>query len=75
MDEREFLQQLQNRAKEQERAMHAVPFPKLFTFIAEWLSNHPWRFLIPLAFIISVLLRNIIGSAYTDKVLAFFRWL
>lgn len=73
MNEREFLLTLQDRAREQERAMKAVPFPKVFSFVIEWLSNHPWRFLIPLAFLISLLLRGIIGPEYTESILRLFR--
>lgn len=73
MKETDFLLVLQERAREQKKAMDAVPFPKFFRFIIEWLSDHPWRFLIPLAFLISLLLRGIIGSHYTDTVLLIFR--
>lgn len=70
MNEREFLQQLQKRAREQEQAIATIPF---FAFVAKWLSNHPWRYLIPLAFIVSLLLRGLIGSHYTDLILKLFR--
>jgi len=75
MDEHKFLLLLQERAREQEKAMKAVPFPKVFLFIITWLSHHPWRYLIPLAFLISLLLRWIFGSAYTDGILLLFRGL
>lgn len=75
MNEHEFLVTLQKRAREQEHAMKAVPFPKVFTFIAEWLSHHPWRYLIPLAFLISLLFRALFGSNYTDGILDLFRGL
>ena len=73
MDEHEFLSLLQKRAREQKRTMDSVPFPKVFSFILEWLSIHPWRYLIPLAFLISFILRGIIGSAYTDFILGLFK--
>lgn len=73
MNEREFLLTLQDKAREQERAMKAVPFPKVFHFVIEWLSYHPWRFLIPLAFLVSLLLRSIFGTNYTDFILRLFR--
>ena len=73
MNEREFLYLLQERAREQERAMKSVPFPKFFAFIVEWLSHHPWRFLIPLAFIVSLIFRGIFGGHYTDFILRLFR--
>ncbi|MGH7204088.1 MAG: hypothetical protein ACREHC_06610 [Candidatus Levyibacteriota bacterium] len=73
MKERDFLLILQKRAQEQKRAMDTVPFPKVFRFVIEWLSDHPWRFLIPLAFLISLLFRGVMGSHYTDAVLFVFR--
>ena len=73
MQERDFLLILQERAREQKKAMEAVPFPKVFRFVIEWLSVHPWRFLIPLAFLISLLFRGVIGTHYTDAVLLIFR--
>lgn len=73
MNERDFLLQLQKRAREQKQTMEAVPFPKFFSFVVEWLSVHPWRYLIPLAFLISFLLRGAIGEAYTNFILRLFR--
>ncbi|HSW96802.1 MAG TPA: hypothetical protein VLF89_03175 [Candidatus Saccharimonadales bacterium] len=73
MNEREFLQKLQARAKEQEDLMKGVPSPKLFFKISLWLGRHPWRMLIPLAFFVSLILRNIFGSSYTDFILLVFR--
>ncbi|HZE87838.1 MAG TPA: hypothetical protein VE090_06600 [Methylomirabilota bacterium] len=73
MNEREFLRKLQEKAREQERAMKSVPFPSLFSFIVAWLSHHPWRYLIPLAFIITLILRSVLGSDYTDFILRLFR--
>jgi hypothetical protein len=73
MNEREFILQLQAKAREQEQEMKAVPFPRFFAFVVEWLSHHPWRYLIPLAFLITFLLRGILGSSYTDFTLWLFR--
>ena len=73
MNEREFIYLLQQRAREQESAMHKVPFPKIFAFVAQWLSVHPWRFLIPLAFLLTLLFRWVLGAHYTDFILWIFR--
>ncbi|HSA83760.1 MAG TPA: hypothetical protein VLF20_02650 [Patescibacteria group bacterium] len=70
MNEREFLQTLQQRAAEQEQAMQSIPF---FAFVVKWLSRHPWRYLIPLAFFLTLLLRWIFGDNYTDAILYLFR--
>lgn len=70
MNEREFLLKLQERARDQEQAIATVPF---FSFVAKWLSVHPWRYLIPLAFLLTLLFRWILGSNYTDMILRLFR--
>lgn len=72
MDEREFLIKLRKRADEQHRLMQYMPFPFVFTHIAEWLGNHPWRLLIPLAFFLTLLFRAILGQDYTDFILRIF---
>ncbi len=73
MNEREFITELQKRAKEQELVIKAMPFPKVFGAASVWLGVHPWRFLIPLAFLISIILRLIFGPFYTDFVLSILR--
>ncbi len=73
MQEHDFVQLLQERARSQKKELDAVPFPKFFSFVLARLSNHPWRFLIPLAFIVSLILRGIIGYEYTNFVLWIFR--
>lgn len=75
MDERKFIEKLQARAQEQEQLVRTVPFPGFFGFVARWFSYHPWRFLIPLSFIISILLRLVFGPGYTTFILAIIRWL
>lgn len=73
MNEREFITILQERAHEQEKILETAPFPKVFSFVVNWLSHHPWRYLIPLAFIISLILRGVFGSSFTDYILNIFR--
>lgn len=75
MDERKFIEQLHIRAKEQEMLVKTVPFPSFFGFIVKWLSYHPWRLLIPLAFILTIIFRLVVGPEYTNIILAIFRWL
>lgn len=73
MNEYEFIKTLQKRAKEQKHALNAMPLPQFYLTVIGWLGNHPWRFLIPLAFVISLLLRFLFGVSYTDFVLWIFR--
>lgn len=74
MNEREFIKKLQARATEQEQIVRTVPFPGIFGFVVRWFSYHPWRLLIPFAFILTIFFRLLIGPAYTTFVLAIFRW-
>jgi len=72
MKESDFILLLKTRAKEQETLLKSLPFPKVFWFISQWLSDHPWRYLIPLAFLISILFRVILGISYTNYILRLF---
>ena len=72
MNEREFLLELQHRAREQHKVMHDMLFPRVFTLVSEWLGNHPWRFLIPLAFIMTIVFRLLFGAAYDNLILDIF---
>ncbi|HEX8932346.1 MAG TPA: hypothetical protein VF810_04275 [Patescibacteria group bacterium] len=73
MNENEFIAKLQAKAREQELILQTAPFPKFFAFVVNFLSHHPWRYLIPLAFIISLILRGIFGMNFTNFILDIFR--
>jgi hypothetical protein len=72
MNEHEFLQTLQERAKEQEKIINGVLFPRFFSLVSIWLGEHPWRILIPIAFIISLFLHFTIGRIYDTFILKIF---
>lgn len=72
MDEHEFITLLQRRSREQHEQLEQLPFPKLFAIVTTWLSDHPWRYLIPLAFLINVLIYNFFGRHFTEFVLKLF---
>ncbi|MBP9718899.1 MAG: hypothetical protein KBD46_00325 [Candidatus Levybacteria bacterium] len=72
MNESEFLIQLQKRATEQERLIKNSLYPQIFLQISNWFGKHPWRVLIPAAFLISLLLRFLFGHVYFEKVLYIF---
>ncbi|MBI4097822.1 MAG: hypothetical protein HY426_02175 [Candidatus Levybacteria bacterium] len=74
MNEAEFILKLQERAKEQEKIVRDMPFANVFSTISLWLGHHPWRILVPLAFLITLFLRGLMGPRYTDDVLLVFRW-
>jgi hypothetical protein len=75
MNENEFIKQLQKRAQDQEALLSHIPLSGIFMKVSSWLGKHPWRLLIPLAFGISLLLRGIYGSSYSDLILKIFRGL
>lgn len=73
MNEYEFIQTLQKQAADQKHALSKMPMPHVYLIIVNWLGNHPWRILIPFAFLCSIVFRLIFGSEYTDFVLLIFR--
>ncbi len=73
MNEGEFILKLQERAKEQEKIVRGMPFSKVFSTVSLWLGHHPYRILVPLAFLITLLFRGIFGGSYTDFVLKIFK--
>lgn len=72
MKESDFIKQLQLRAKEQEHLFSAIPYPRVFLYVSKWLSDHPWRFIIPIAFLMSMFLRLMLGISYTNFILWLF---
>lgn len=72
MKEHEFIKKLQSRVKEQEKLFYTIPYPKLFLYISRWLSDHPFRYIIPLALLLTLFARLIIGASYTNFILWIF---
>jgi hypothetical protein len=72
MNEQQFLKTLQERAREQEKTIRGMFLPKLFTSVSFWLGNHPWRILIPLAFILTLIFHSALGKRYDEFILKIF---
>ncbi len=72
MNENEFIKTLEQRAREQEKIIKDMVFPKLFSSISIWLGTHPWRILIPLAFILTLVFHGILGKRYDEFILKIF---
>jgi hypothetical protein len=72
MNERDFLSELKKRATEQERVMANMPFPHMFTNVAIWLGDHPWRILIPFAIFLSIFFHFVLGHSYDSLILKIF---
>ncbi len=72
MNEQQFLETLQKRAQEQEKIIKGMIFPQFFTSVSMWLGNHPWRILIPLAVILTLIFHGIWGKRYDEFILKIF---
>jgi hypothetical protein len=72
MNEQQFLNRLQARAQEQEKIIKRMLFPKFFTSVSFWLGTHPWKILIPLAFVLTLILHGVIGVKYDEFILKIF---
>ncbi len=72
MNEREFIKKLQERAREQETLLKSMPMPKLFSSVSVWFGNHPWRILVPLAIILTLIFHFTIGKGYDEFILKLF---
>lgn len=72
MNEQEFLKKLEERAREQEKILKGLFLPKLFTSISLWFGNHPFRILIPLSIILTLIFHIILGKGYDEFILKIF---
>jgi hypothetical protein len=72
MNERKFIEQLQERAKEQEKMLKDMPMHKVFSSVSIALGNHPWRILIPLAIILTLVFHFTLGKPYDEFILKIF---
>lgn len=65
---------LRERARELQ-LLQGLPFPQFFLFITHLLGENPWRILLPLSALLTILLHIIFGKAYDEVVLWFFSYL
>jgi hypothetical protein len=72
MNEQQFLKKLQERAQEQEKIIKGMVLPKLFTSVSFWFGDHPWRILIPLSFILTLIFHYSLGQRYDEFILKIF---
>lgn len=72
MNEREFIKTLEQRAHEQKKIIKGMLLPKLFVAVSFGLGEHPWRFLIPLAFALTLIFHAVLGKSYIDFILKIF---
>ena len=72
MNEQQFLNILQERAKEQEKILKDTFFPKIFTSVSLWLGDHPWRILAPLSIVLTIIFHVFLGKMYDEFILKIF---
>ena len=72
MNERKFIQQLQERAKEQEKMIKDMPMHWVFSSVSISLGNHPWKILVPVAIILTIIFHLAFGKPYDDFILKLF---
>lgn len=76
-DERDFLQILEERAREEKRVVRSGILPNWAAVFGEWLGVNPWRTLIPSSVFLYLCLRLALGDVIREIVLAIFggfRW-
>lgn len=67
-----ILVELQKRASEQHMVLHDVPFPEIFLFVSKKLGEYPWKFFIPLAVTLTILLHLILQKSFDEWILWLF---
>lgn len=72
MNEYQFIKTLEERAREQEKIIKGMVLPKVFTMISFWLGSHPWKILIPIAIILTLIFHGVLGKRYDEFILKIF---
>ncbi len=70
--ERNFIQELEDKAREQQRLVQTELIPGWARGLGGWLAVNPWRVLVPAAAVLYVLLRVGMGVGYRDFILGLF---
>jgi len=70
--EKDFILELEGRAREQKKLVGSELLPKWAKGIGEWLVVNPWRVLVPSAVLIYLGLRAGVGVGFREVILAIF---
>ena len=71
MKQNDIINSLQQRAKEQ-NFLYKVPFPYMFFFLSKTIGENPWRFLIPVSLVITLVLHMLLGKFFDERILWLF---
>ena len=70
--EHSFIQELEDRAGEQQRLVQTELIPTWAKGLGDWLAVNPWRVLVPLSAIAYGLLRTAYDSSFRELILGLF---
>lgn len=70
--ESKFLEELEEKAREQGRLVETEMIPSWAKGLGGWLAVNPWRVIVPMAGIVYLVLRVGLGMGYRDWTLGLF---
>ena len=57
---------------EQEKLIKGMVMSQIFTPVSFWLGNHPWKIIVPLSIILTLIFHFTLGKPYDDFILKLF---
>lgn len=70
--ESSFIEELEQKAREQRRLTETEIIPSWARRLGDWLAVNPWRALVPGASILYLVLRIMLGQQYREWILGLF---
>ncbi len=72
MKESSFITELEKRAESQRKLVNTEIIPDWARGMGDWLATNPWRVVVPVAVIVYVVVRLIVGVEYREFILGLF---
>lgn len=72
MKEYEFLLELEKRAEEQKKFVEKFSKSNFIFSLSLWLGEHPWRIILPLSIIFTIIFHFFLGEKYFEGILWIF---
>lgn len=72
MKESSFITELEKRAESQRKLVNTEIIPDWARGMGAWLATNPWRVVVPVAVIVYVVARLIVGVEYREFILGLF---
>jgi len=70
--ERSFIQELESKAREQQKLVQTEIIPDWAKGLGGWLAVNPWRVLVPVSAVLYLGLRFALGIPYREFILGLF---